>query len=81
MYVHRKGATPAGKGELGVIPGNMVEIHVLSSAAEARRPVSIPPPMVRVARCREQQPKEFNWKQWRDYLSKRNVHLLPRWPR
>ena len=25
VYVHRKGATPAGKGELGVIPGSMAD--------------------------------------------------------
>ena len=25
VYVHRKGATPAGKGDMGVIPGNMAD--------------------------------------------------------
>ena len=76
MYVHRKGATPAGAGDLGVIPGNMADSCFVvrgkgnsgsldsASHGAGRR-------MSRTAAKRE-----FNWKQWQDHLSDRNVRLL-----
>jgi len=76
LIVHRKGATPAGDGVLGVIPGNMADpayivqgkgvdssLHSASHGAGRR--------MSRTA-AREQ----FNWKMWADYLGDRNVRLL-----
>lgn len=76
LYVHRKGATPAGKGDLGVIPGNMADSCFvvrgkgnpgsLNSASHgAGRRMS-----------RTKAKKEFNWKDWTDHLSKKNVRLL-----
>lgn len=76
LYVHRKGATPAGKGELGVIPGTMADscfvvrgkgnAASLNSAAHgAGRRMS-----------RTQAKKEFNWKHWKEILKERNVRLL-----
>ncbi len=75
-YVHRKGATPAGAGTLGVIPGNMADTafivrgkgnpQSLNSAAHGagRR-------MSRTAAKRQ-----FHWKEWREFLAQRNVRLL-----
>jgi tRNA-splicing ligase RtcB len=76
LYVHRKGATPAGPGVLGVIPGNMADSAFivrgngdpasLNSAAHGagRR-------MSRTAAL-----KQFNWKTWREHLARKNVRLL-----
>ena len=76
MYVHRKGATPAGEGDLGVIPGNMAdscfvvrgrgnEDSLKSASHGAGRKMS-----------RTAAKKEFSWRQWREYLKDRNVRLL-----
>ena len=76
LYVHRKGATPASAGELGVIPGNMAdsafivrgkgEASSLNSAAHgAGRRMS-----------RTAAKKAFSWSEWRDHLKKKNVRLL-----
>lgn len=76
LYVHRKGATPAGAGVLGVIPGNMADsafvvrgkgvdasLHSASHGAGRR--------MSRTAAKRQ-----FRWGEWRDHLQRRNVRLL-----
>jgi tRNA-splicing ligase RtcB len=76
MYVHRKGATPAGLGDLGVIPGNMADSCFvvrgkghpgsLNSASHgAGRKMS-----------RTKAKQEFSWKQWKDHLDRKNVRLL-----
>lgn len=76
LYVHRKGATPAGPGVLGIIPGNMADscfvvrgkgqASSLNSAAHgAGRRMS-----------RTAAKKEFRWAPWRDFLRERNVRLL-----
>ena len=76
VYVHRKGATPAGQGVLGVIPGNMADsafvvrgkgnadsLHSASHGAGRR--------MSRTAAKRQ-----FHWTEWREHLKKHNVRLL-----
>lgn len=76
MYVHRKGATPAGLGDLGVIPGNMADSCFvvrgkghpgsLNSASHgAGRKMS-----------RTKAKQEFSWKHWKDHLKDKNVRLL-----
>jgi tRNA-splicing ligase RtcB len=76
VYVHRKGATPAGVGDLGVIPGNMADAcfivrgkgnpDSLNSASHgAGRRMS-----------RTAAKKKFNWAEWRDHLRHKNVRLL-----
>jgi tRNA-splicing ligase RtcB len=76
MYVHRKGATPAGLGDLGVIPGTMADSCFvvrgkghpgsLNSASHgAGRQMS-----------RTKAKQKFNWKQWKDHLKRKNVRLL-----
>lgn len=76
LIVHRKGATPASQGELGVIPGTMSdtayvvrgkgEVTSLRSASHgAGRRMS-----------RTEAKKTFNWKQWQEHLKRRRVRLL-----
>jgi len=76
LIVHRKGATPAGKDVLGVIPGSMAdpcfvvrgrgsEDSLLSASHGAGRQMS-----------RTAAKKKFIWDQWRKELHKRGVHLI-----
>jgi tRNA-splicing ligase RtcB len=76
LVVHRKGATPAGTGDLGVIPGNMADscfvvrgrgnADSLNSASHgAGRRMS-----------RTAAKKEFSWKQCHEQLERKNVRLL-----
>ena len=76
LYVHRKGATPAGAGELGVIPGNMADSAFIvrgrgnsdslcSASHGAGRRMS-----------RTAAKKAFNWREWKDHLADKNVRLL-----
>ena len=76
MYVHRKGATPAGLGDLGVIPGNMADSCFvvrgkghpgsLNSASHGAGR--------RMSRTKAKQ--EFSWRKWREHLKNKNVRLL-----
>ena len=74
--VHRKGATPAGEGELGIIPGSMADPAFLvrgkghpdslrSAAHGAGRRMS-----------RTQAKREFKWATWRARLKEQRVRLL-----
>jgi tRNA-splicing ligase RtcB len=76
LIVHRKGATPAGAGVLGVIPGSMADtcfvvrgkgkVESLASAAHG------------AGRCmsRTEARKKFSWKQWKPILERRGIRLL-----
>jgi tRNA-splicing ligase RtcB len=76
VVVHRKGATPAGEGVVGIIPGSMgtsgyvvrgrgSEASLNSAAHGAGRLMS-----------RKQAKKQFTWSQARAFLAERNVELL-----
>jgi len=76
MVIHRKGATPAGKGVLGVIPGSMAdpgfvvrgkgeESSLQSSSHGAGRAMS-----------RTAAREKFTWSQVRPLLEERGVKLL-----
>lgn len=76
LYVHRKGATPAGVGELGVIPGNMADSAFIvrgkgnpdslnSASHGAGRRMS-----------RTKAKELFRWSEWREHLTEKNVRLL-----
>ena len=76
LYVHRKGATPAGAGDLGVIPGNMADsCFVVRGRGNAKSLNSASHGAGRKM-SRTAARKDFNWKQWRDHLNRRNVRLL-----
>lgn len=76
VIVHRKGATPAGKGVLGIIPGSMAspgflveglgnEASLHSTSHGAGRKMS-----------RAKAMKEYGWKETLEYLRKQNVELI-----
>lgn len=76
LIVHRKGATPAGAGVLGIIPGSMgapgyvvrgkgVEASLSSASHGAGRKMS------RTAAI-----KQFRWKEVQQYLNSRRVTLM-----
>jgi len=76
MIVHRKGATPAGEGVLGVIPGNMADpAYLVRGRGEATSLASASHGAGR-RMSRTAAKNAFNWKMWDDYLSDRNVRLL-----
>jgi tRNA-splicing ligase RtcB len=76
VYVHRKGATPAGPGVPGVIPGNMADaafvvrgkghddsLHSASHGAGRRM-------------SRTEAKRQFHWRHWQQHLKQCNVRLL-----
>ena len=76
VYVHRKGATPAGLGVLGVIPGSMADScfvvvgkgkpeSLMSASHGAGRKMS-----------RTEAKRRFNWPEWKSFLKQWNVRLL-----
>ncbi len=76
VYVHRKGATPAGAGVLGVIPGNMADTCFVVRGKG--NPESINSAAHGAGRCmsRTAAKKRFRWGPWKDYLKNRGVRLL-----
>ena len=76
LYVHRKGATPAGLGDLGVIPGNMADsCFVVRGKGNAGSLKSASHGAGRrMSRTKAKQ--EFNWRHWQDHLKAKNVRLL-----
>ncbi len=76
MVVHRKGATPAGKGDLGVIPGNMADSCFVVRGKG--NPASLDSASHGAGRkmSRTKAKQEFHWKQWYDHLARKKVRLL-----
>lgn len=76
VYVHRKGATPAGLDELGVIPGNMADSAFIVRG-KGNSP-SLTSASHGAGRCmsRKAAKQKFNWGSWRDHLHRKNVRLL-----
>ena len=76
VYVHRKGATPAGTGELGVIPGNMADSAFVVRGKGNSESLNSASHGAGRRMSRTAAKKEFGWKQWREHLDDRNVRLL-----
>ncbi|MFN9881204.1 MAG: RtcB family protein, partial [Planctomycetota bacterium] len=75
-YVHRKGATPAGPGVLGIIPGNMADsCYIVRGKGQASSLNSAAHGAGRVM-SRTAAKKQFRWGPWREHLRERNVRLL-----
>ena len=74
--VHRKGATPAGEGELGIIPGSMADPAFLVRGKG--HPDSLCSAAHGAGRCmsRRQAKREFKWAPWRARLKEQRVRLL-----
>ena len=76
LIVHRKGATPAGKGVMGIIPGSMAtpgyvvrgkgnESSINSASHGGGRQMS-----------RTKAKETFNWKEVKEDLDKKGIHLI-----
>ncbi|MGH7972868.1 MAG: RtcB family protein, partial [Limisphaerales bacterium] len=76
VIVHRKGATPAGAGVLGVIPGSMASPTFV--ARGKGQPESLNSASHGAGRLmsRKKAKENFNWKMVRPYLEERGVKLI-----
>jgi tRNA-splicing ligase RtcB len=76
LIVHRKGATPAGAGVLGVIPGSMADPCFVVRGKG--KPESLNSASHGAGRrmSRNEAKKQFNWNQWKSVLAQRGVRLL-----
>src|SRR5437867_2407093 len=76
VIVHRKGATPADQGVLGIIPGSMASPgFVVSGKGNAESLCSASHGAGRVM-SRSQAVKKFNWKEVNKFLRQRGVTLI-----
>ena len=76
MIVHRKGATPAGKGVLGVIPGSMATPgYVVRGRGQTESMHSASHGAGRVM-SRTAAKKTFDWQREKEKLNAAGIHLL-----
>ena len=76
LYVHRKGATPAAEGDLGVIPGNMADSCFIVRGKG--NPSSLNSASHGAGRrmSRTAAKRKFRWGEWKDHLAHKKVRLL-----
>ncbi len=76
LIVHRKGATPASKGELGVIPGSMASpTYIIRGKGNADSINSASHGAGR-AMSRKAAKRAFSWDEWDKHLKEKNVRVL-----
>ncbi|WP_372364514.1 RtcB family protein [Candidatus Uabimicrobium sp. HlEnr_7] len=76
VIVHRKGATPAGEGDIGIIPGSMVNsCYVVRGKGNESSLLSAPHGAGRVM-SRRQAKRSFNWTDVNQVIKSKNVTLL-----
>jgi tRNA-splicing ligase RtcB len=75
-YVHRKGATPAGPGDLGVIPGTMADTCFIVRGKGNPESLNSASHGAGRRMSRTAAKAQFNWKQWQQHLAAKNVRLL-----
>jgi tRNA-splicing ligase RtcB (3'-phosphate/5'-hydroxy nucleic acid ligase) len=76
LYVHRKGATPAGKGVLGIIPGTMADDCWLVSGKGNPDSLYSSSHGAGRAMSRTAAREKFSWGEWRKILKEKGVHLI-----
>ena len=76
LYVHRKGATPAGAGDVGVIPGTMADAAFIVRGKGNAQSLHSASHGAGRAMSRTAAKRKFNWGSWRDHLRHKNVRLL-----
>jgi len=76
VIVHRKGATPAGAGVLGIIPGSMAAPGFLVVGLGNAASMNSASHGAGRRMSRKEAKKRFTWKETKDYLRKQNVDLL-----
>jgi len=76
VIVHRKGATPAGKGVLGIIPGSMAAPGYLIEGLGSEESLNSTSHGAGRKMSRKKAAKEYTWKETLDYLRKQGVELI-----
>jgi tRNA-splicing ligase RtcB len=76
VIVHRKGATPAGKGVLGVIPGSMATPGFLVEGLGSEASLTSTSHGAGRRMSRKQASKTYTWKETKEFLDKQGVKLL-----
>ena len=76
VVVHRKGATPAGEGVLGVIPGSMGTAGYVVRGLGERASLNSASHGAGRAMSRKEAKRRFKWAQARKLLASRKVHLI-----
>jgi len=76
IVVHRKGATPAGKGVLGIIPGSMAAPGFVVRGKGDESSIQSAPHGAGRVMSRTAAKEKFNWNMVRPYLEERGVKLL-----
>ena len=76
VYVHRKGATPAGVGDVGIIPGTMADPAFIVRGKGNHDSLNSASHGAGRRMSRTAAKKEFHWKSWNEHLAERNVRLL-----
>ena len=76
LIVHRKGATPAAAGELGVIPGSMATPAFIVKGKGNPDSVCSASHGAGRAMSRKEAKRQFTWEQCRPELIDNNVHVL-----
>lgn len=76
VFVHRKGATPAASGELGVIPGNMADSAFIVRGKGNTQSLQSASHGAGRRMSRAAAKQQFDWKTWKEHLSEKNVRLL-----
>ncbi len=76
MVVHRKGATPAGKGDLGIIPGSMIAPGFIVRGKGSKRSLNSASHGAGRKLSRRKALKSFNYNMLRAKLKEANVTLL-----
>jgi tRNA-splicing ligase RtcB (3'-phosphate/5'-hydroxy nucleic acid ligase) len=76
LIVHRKGATPAGAGVLGVIPGSMASPTFVARGKGQPESLNSASHGAGRVMSRHQAKETFNWKMVQPYLDERGVKLI-----
>ena len=76
VIVHRKGATPAGKGVLGIIPGSMGTPGFLVEGLGSEESLTSTSHGAGRRMSRKQASKTYTWKETKEFLEKQGVKLL-----
>jgi len=74
--IHRKGATPATKGVLGIIPGSMADNGYLVRGKGSKDSLDSAAHGAGRKMSRSQAKKQFSEKQMKQYLAERKIHLM-----
>jgi len=76
VIIHRKGATPAEKGKLGIIPGSMATSGFLVEGLGSPDALESTSHGAGRRMSRKAATKQFGWKETRDFLTRQGVELI-----